>query len=312
MWNQRFFNLMASPNAEDWSNARRLRDENLPTSLYKYRAPTDLALQNLSRGMIWCASPNTLNDPYDCSLLVPPKEVFRQIVRKLQSGAAQEGFSCDDYERMSKSDDPVEEGLQIVREREPTIPEEACSIVRAELNHLFGGIGRILNSSLSSSFAMCSFSAQHKSLVMWSHYAESHAGFCVEYAFRALKPDDYRRQNLFPVVYHQERFNLLKETSLFPLDRPAVDGIGNIMILSALRKSTDWAYEDEWRLVTVNSDDAQGHEFPAPSPVRILLGAKMTSAYRSNLLAVAERLGVPCFQGTLGEHSFLMEFDPIT
>lgn len=85
--------------------------------------------------------------------------------------------------------------------------------------------------------------------LMWSHYADEHRGFCVEYEFHR---DDYRKDNfkeltasrLFKIKYRNlaEPINLTEQNSspLFTTQD------------AFITKSQDWSYENEFRLLQYN------------------------------------------------------------
>jgi hypothetical protein len=60
---------------------------------------------------------------------------------------------------------------------------------------------------LSDLVSMTCMTETNNNNLMWSHYADSHQGFCVEYDFRLLKEDPFNiSYHLFPVLYRKERF----------------------------------------------------------------------------------------------------------
>ncbi|MBH0039985.1 DUF2971 domain-containing protein [Pseudoalteromonas sp. SWN166] len=85
-----------------------------------------------------------------------------------------------------------------------------------------------------------SLSRNKGNLLMWSHYAASHTGFCIEFN---------RKNNFFskaqPVIYRRERGTLngyMSEGKLFNLDK------------TLLQKPIDWAYEEEERIFASDLD----------------------------------------------------------
>ena len=82
--------------------------------------------------------------------------------------------------------------------------------------------------------------------LMWSHYADEHRGFCVEYAFHR---DEYRKDNfqeltasrLFKIKYRNLdkaiNFTEQKPTAPFTTEK------------AFITKSQDWSYENEYRLL---------------------------------------------------------------
>jgi hypothetical protein len=70
MWTQDFFELLreSTLNESHFADAIAFKEQHLPKRIYKYRADTDYARENLKSGTIWLASPDSYNDPYDCLL----------------------------------------------------------------------------------------------------------------------------------------------------------------------------------------------------------------------------------------------------
>ena len=88
---------------------------------------------------------------------------------------------------------------------------------------------------------------QYDNMLMWSHYANGHKGFCVGYCEKSiLKLSD----KLMEVKYSDEM------TSINDYGEEAI-----INLLST--KSRDWCYEKEWRLLyRLSKDDVEILNFP--------------------------------------------------
>lgn len=93
----------------------------------------------------------------------------------------------------------------------------------------------ILNSIQNNykKFRICSFTVNKRNLLLWSHYADSHKGFCVEFD-ATIQPIFFAQK----VNYE----NKLPEVS-YPMHG---DGTG---FGPALIKSEDWEYENEYRII---------------------------------------------------------------
>ncbi len=98
-------------------------------------------------------------------------------------------------------------------------------------------------------------------MLMWSHYAANHEGFCVEYDLKRLRQQPYNIvEHIFPVVYTSNRQafrnidNLIQSHEILKDDikeNAEYDGeeiLDNILPLF-LTKSNVWQYEKEWRIV---------------------------------------------------------------
>lgn len=84
------------------------------------------------------------------------------------------------------------------------------------------------------------FSETSKNLLMWSHYANKHTGFCVEYDISNM--DNIYKLNLFPILYKTERPEI---TKIIETGKNSVAALYGAL----LTKCKIWKYEKEWRLI---------------------------------------------------------------
>jgi Protein of unknown function (DUF2971) len=160
-------------------DAIALKDAHLPKKIYKYRCVNDYSLSNLREDTIWLASPDSYNDPYDCLFTVSDEEVLPLLRRSL----------AEEFARIYGQNAPVE----------------------LDENHA----ERLLSQGLATLRTwrqvtkICSFSAANDIILMWSHYADHHRGFCIEYDLESLEPQDTLRKNLYPVIYSPHLYSSL-------------------------------------------------------------------------------------------------------
>ena len=103
--------------------------------------------------------------------------------------------------------------------------EETLQRVRCEIKKL-----------THSDMRVSCFTEKSDSLLMWAHYGDSHKGYCIEYD-TALMPPDIKRY-LLPVIYQNEMYD---STNDIVAENP---NCFNFL----LHKSSEWSYEDEWRI----------------------------------------------------------------
>lgn len=94
---------------------------------------------------------------------------------------------------------------------------------------------------------VCSLSRKALNILMWSHYADKHNGFVVEFdipTVEALLPtqDPYER-SIAVLCPHQVLYEKARP-EVNPLDTP-INNVGKQL----LTKSADWAYEAEERVI---------------------------------------------------------------
>jgi hypothetical protein len=152
---------------------------------------------------------------------------------------------------------------------------------------------------------VCSFSSVNDSLLMWSHYAYHHRGFCIEYDLETLGAQHFFRKNLYPVLYSRTFYDLC----------PFMEGLTSgsrqeyrlmIPLLAMLHKFDGWEYEKEWRLVSETQDIVEDHRQPAPAPSKIFLGARFETSTGKDLLGVCQQKGIPVAQMHLAEDKFAL------
>lgn len=310
-WKVDFTTLLCSLDGTiaDMQKAYQLKYANLPSSIYKYRSIDERSLQNLRDGTIWLADPATLNDPYECSFMIDPGRsrvdltkylTIGDIDQLVRGGFPEELLSACDGTTSTRAamidalyaDYPVEERekmkpllLRFIDERNEDFAREASVALR-------------------SSFKLCSFSERVDSTLMWSHYADSHKGYCIEYDIRSLPESDLRTRLLYPVIYSEDVFDA---TELFETD-PAGRNIA-YTLLAGLTKASDWKYECEWRLMFPNGLLDSPRPWPMPTPTGVYLGARISSEGATAVRDVCSSLGVPVWNMRHSPHRFEIEVD---
>lgn len=132
-----------------------------------------------------------------------------------------------------------------------------------EMNDIFeGAVGsnkkdmENINKHFQSEMYLKCFSESNKNRLMWAHYADSFRGICVGYKF----DKDELLNNLFPVVYNNRRFISVKPYQ-----------IKNNKYFF-LKKSSEWRYEKEWRLIYSKNDLKNNTTFCTGHPLIDLCG----------------------------------------
>lgn len=111
---------------------------------------------------------------------------------------------------------------------------------------------------INHNFVSLSLTTKNDNLLMWSHYASNHTGFVIELETDHLFFNDPHR-HLYQVPYEQIRpgitlkecEELVAEVSSYLKGRKHVDEVKIENLIQLFSKSPHWAYEDEWRLLTV-------------------------------------------------------------
>lgn len=139
-------------------------------------------------------------------------------------------------------------------------------------------------------FGVACFTYTWSSRLMWAHYANSHAGYCVEYAVREM---DLAQQNdgqfaSFSVEYVSTLPKLCISEALFSPHQ----FLGRMLAT----KSVDWSYEREWRLVHLKE---KGKNVDMPKGMQIsalIAGHKANRELIDALVLKANDLNIPAYK----------------
>lgn len=248
--------------------------ENEPQHLYKYRpasSDADIAklIEVLVDRRVWFASPLTFNDPFDCypSAVITGTKAERR--RKLAA---------------SFTKAKIEVSRARIRQR----AREVAALPVEALDDLFE---QGLTDTLQGTSAFC-LAGKWNSLLMWSHYAMSHTGVCVEFV-RKLPGSIIT--SAMPVHYAEQR--------------PSIEVIGDpseAKVVKALyTKSNVWQYEGEWRVVLHQREGLRS--IPEAAVSRVILGASMDPSRRRQVLAICFKAGIPCEQAAFHRRRWDLE-----
>ena len=144
---------------------------------------------------------------------------------------------------------------------------------------------------------MACFSESVNSVLMWSHYANSHQGFALEYNFRPTLEKPINNVGLYPVIYYDERMDVslyMGWSLLAMLGIKANNPDITSYIKIALHKSSIWAYEQEWRMIDCTLRDITNNK---PSkiqykPVAIYYGCHISKEHKEQLHEIAQEKGI--------------------
>lgn len=176
-------------------------------------------LENLRNNQIYFSSPIAFNDPFDC--ILPSHEFTDEEFELLYKR-----FSEDTFESKQESDKVYIKDGKVNDDFKDHVRE--LYYKDTQLNFYKRGIA-------------C-FSEKSDDILMWSHYADSHKGICLEFD-TSFDPFDTIRN----VTYSDKlpEFNMAEI-----LVRGNYESYFKVM----RTKHIDWKYEKEWRILTQNAN----------------------------------------------------------
>lgn len=176
----------------------------------------------------------------------------------------------------------------------------------------------------------------NQNTLMWSHYADSNRGVCVEYDLKLLsRPLFDITIHLFPVIYTSERLLFKNLSSLltdhmelkFDISQNAVysgeECLDDILPLF-LSKGKCWEYEQEWRIIytlkqmyDIDDQTLYNGTIPFPCISGVYLGYRIDSEVRENIIEICQRLTekegrkISAYQAKLSERGYDILFEQI-
>ncbi len=219
-----------------------------PERLYKYQSMTMESLTNLKNREIWFSAPATFNDPFDCAIRVDSEDISEDELLTLQRKYGDEMRKIPNFEA------------------EHTAGERPTARFAEEVERALAAVFKDRLRTVLSARGVACFSETRDNLLMWSHYACGHRGFCLE--FDARKPPFPKA---FRVIYTQDVPSMSPASLLL--------GVTDKIVMSMVTiKAACWAYEKEWRIFHMEPNRPYGVGVEALTGV--YLGAAMDRTHK--------------------------------
>ncbi|EGQ8224950.1 TPA: DUF2971 domain-containing protein [Vibrio cholerae] len=235
--------------------------------LYKYQSYNVNSISGLIHKTIWAAKPTTFNDPFDCAVSLYPELDGVTLIKLLIDSVDQ--LIDDDNEKektitalQSALDDP--DSLDTTDERFTDMVNTLRNINEEAIKHI----------------GVVSLSAIEDNMLMWSHYAQQHQGFCIE--FNRDKNNSLGSKKTLPVRYTHKLPQFRLEDLIGSTGKERRD-ILHSMVLS---KALDWSYEQEWRYLSEYGDVPISLNSKITA---IIFGARMSQAHKDTIIEVVSK-----------------------
>jgi hypothetical protein len=300
----------AASNDSPADDALEFKDNHIPERLYRYRPDTIYARENLQNDTVWLCSPDDYNDPFDCRYRLSLSFLDEYLLRMLLfRGLAQITNQPEDFALPPNGTSFEAMMHRRLSDLFKTFPGTHADKTRHLYEYAafhspeFALEAQQKIAAFRSLTKVCSFSERADSILMWSHYAKDHKGFCVEYDLQSIPVDHRFRRAMFPVIYSRKLYDVTP-LLIDSFQRP--DGLENSVypMLGFIHKANVWEYEREWRLLFTTSSPEPNQSWLAPTPSRIYLGACMQEPAISELTAIARDKNIETCKMRLAEGSF--------
>ncbi len=248
--------------------------------LYKYgridRQCEERAEKIFATPQLWFSSPADLNDPFECR-------------PQIRCGSTQEKV--------------MDFLVRMIRRNHPYLSEDGATAEAASI-YLHGGhlhpetwvtVRQLIVDDLAQNIGLYCLSEVNDEILMWSHYADNHRGYCLMFAATDMTPFFGTAQQ---VTYSES----------LPVVDIANDSPHEKSEKTLLTKFCDWGYEKEWRIVDHESGSGL-HSYPPELLVGVIFGAQMPTGDRAKIrgwLRLREH-PVSLYEAVLSDQHFRVE-----
>ncbi len=250
-----------------------------PERLYKYQAFSTKSLENLKNATLFCSRPERFNDPFDCAIRINKTQL-----------------DDDDFARVFEWYKHELSSSEIARAKYIE-GEQPSPQFREEVERSFTlAFDTRMRENLRNRGIAC-LTARVDQVLMWSHYADGHRGFCLEFdtAFEPFsKALEVRYSADVPTVN--------------PVDE-LLTGDGGALLDMVLTKSDHWAYEEEWRILHVEPDTA--YTYPWKSLTGVYFGPGMLFVHKEIISLVLRDSPTQLYEVQRGEAEFRLHIERV-
>ena len=309
-----------APNDDYNAKTQPMQDlirENTPKSLFRFRDFNDLTIDAFWQDYIYHSAPIHFNDPHDCLVYINKPLLINMIKQSLMPKNVEANIKqTQNLEQMPdiiSKNFPVLEAIvkdlsnisdvnldNILKTYPNYLPD-----IEEEIIRLMDNIERTVHNNYKTYPKIACFSENIESTLMWSHYANSHKGFALEYDFTKEQKclvcenqkgcKDFAYTNLYPVIYSNKRYDATELTTFLLLNQYLMKiEISNHTIPDQLAhtkaniyKGEDWQYEKEWRTFLVCNGNPERNDISV-KPKAIYIGAETSPIHQDILVNYAK------------------------
>lgn len=255
------------------------KPDDYPEIIYKYRNwKEDNHKDILIKNILYMSPPIYFNDPFDCR--IPTNYALIDSIEKIEKYVLAFIKKHQDF--------LLRKGINLEKEFIKMCEDFSQNIDIIQADH-----ERILFDQQDKHYGVLSLSKRWNSILMWSHYADNHSGFCVGFS-----EDKIRESGLFgkggPVHYNPEN------------DYPTINPLEeeNLMITGFKQthtKAYDWEYEQEYRLTklfvpNVPTTEDRKIQFKDDLLSEIIIGLTTSETSKKEILEIAKNKNIKVYQ----------------
>lgn len=234
----------------------------------------------LANNELHFAASNTFNDPFDCS--------------------ARKEFEFKDENDLISKMAPLEVSHKKISIKDAVSYLEGITSSPEATDDYIKKKSTLFQKVVLQSFGICSFSEIPDDILLWSHYANGHKGFCIEYS----RTDENILKGARPVTYPEDdEFPYVDYWKTEPEEQ--IEEFAKVV----LTKSRHWNYEKEWRILDRPDhidESYRGHRSTYPNSMLtgIIFGEQMPEKSRKTIRDILTGKPVTFYEAKLIKNRF--------
>lgn len=229
--------------------------EKCPDRFYRFRSMAEGSSEWVERTIchneIYFPKPLSFNDPFDC------RPSFNLEASDKEMISYYEGLLAKYAPHLNRQQRRREAKSKIVDWKRS--PNNSETVDRITIMH---------TQQITEEIGVLCLSIMRDDILMWSHYADSHRGICLEF------------DGHFDFFAHAQE---VKYPAVRPRINPFRQNRNEMMEAALLSKSNHWEYEQEWRLIQYTKGPGV-YNFPPEALTGVIFGAHISHKDRDKVI----------------------------
>ncbi|MGM0582937.1 MAG: DUF2971 domain-containing protein [Bacteroidota bacterium] len=238
-----------------------------PKVLYKYRSyDNEFGKRNLTHNELFFAKPNDFNDPFDCKITVSYDEL-------------KDTYKLFEYASQIVVRQQKETNVKLGKKKQIKEVYRIAELIHNDIEGFQKRNDHFIMDKINTHIGIISFSMVFDNVLMWSHYADFHKGYCIGYNTEVLK-DELGATNGGKVKYSN--------------DYPSIDPSKEIDLLTSWiqvnYKAECWSYEEEFRITKLfkNKNLSRVVKLTNAAFEEIILGTHISKSNKDEIMKLAK------------------------
>lgn len=261
----------------------------LPNTLYKYRKWDCKFHKNiLLKNEIYFSSAVSFNDPFDSTIPIKYDQATKDQIYDYYLKHVSKVYK---YHPKSKIHNIVDDCIKRGYYYQPT---------HQKWLRFFHQRKRFRD------YGIFSTTPQKDNIIMWSHYSDSHKGFCI--GFNTQKMLEFFKQNKILYSLHEITY-----CPNYPSFKPVGNSADDPLLDPLIIKSSNWKYENEYRFIWL-SESNKNIKLKEGLISEVILGCKMPIEYKNEIkdIIFKKSQSIQLLESQIKEDDFGLNFNKIT